>query len=112
MQCSHQTIGEVYQSRTEGVAALRLRDKRVICDLLLANISIPSGIGHVCSTHRLKLILQIFNSCLRIVWIVDIVYGDLRAASRTLEDEIHKLGQGLLIVLHVSAQPLPRNVFC
>jgi hypothetical protein len=58
----------------------------------------------------LKLILHIFYSRLRIVSIIDIVYGDLRTATRTFEEEIHKLGQGLVVVFLISGQPLGRDI--
>jgi hypothetical protein len=62
-------------------------------------------------THSLKLILHVRYSALRIVWIIDIVYRDLRTATRTLEDEIHKLGQSFLAVVLISHQPSARHVF-
>jgi hypothetical protein len=58
----------------------------------------------------LKLILHIFYSRFRIVCIIDIVYGDLRTATRTLKNEVHKLGQGLVVVFLISGQPLGRDV--
>jgi hypothetical protein len=110
VQGFNQAIDEVYQRCTERVAALCLRNEGVVRNLLLRNVSGPLCNGGVYFTHSLQLILHIFYPRFRIICIIDIVYGDLRTATRTLENEVHKLGQGLMVVFLISGQPLGRDV--
>lgn len=98
---------EADEKITEGPGALRLGDERVLCRLLLLSVSPAPHVESV-STHLLVDILKVLKPVGNILFIANVVLGDLLLASYALKDAVDEVGQSLSVVCSVLFEP----IFC